>query len=117
MIETLRELPINRAYSSDADDVLADFFIPALKASTQYDRLAGFFSSSSLAVAARGVLGLIRNGGCMKLVVCPKLSPADVEAIASRATSSALPKSSGPMPTCGSFTRRWGFSEMPMATA
>ncbi len=78
---TLRELPLKKAYMSDVDDVLADFFIPALEVSTQYNRLAAFFSSSSLAVAAMGILGLIRNGGSMRLVVCPRFSRADAQTI------------------------------------
>lgn len=81
MAGTLRELQLKRAYSSDRDDILADFFIPALQRSVRYCRLAGFFSSTSLAVAAQGLLGLILNDGHMELIVCPVLSPTDVEAI------------------------------------
>lgn len=77
----LRNLPLRRAYSSDIDDILTEFLIPSLQVSIQYQRLAGFFSSSSLAVAGRGMLGLIRNNGIMKLAVCPRLSPEDVKAI------------------------------------
>ena len=60
-------LSLKKAYYSDFDDVLQDFYIPSLTESIEYRRLAGFFSSSSLAVAARGILGLIKNGGVMKL--------------------------------------------------
>jgi superfamily II DNA or RNA helicase len=77
----LKSIQIGKAYSSDNCNVLESFYIPALEASVDYRRLAGFFSSASLAVAARGIAGLIRNGGNMKIVVAPRLSDADVEAI------------------------------------
>jgi len=82
-VTNLRLVHISKTYSSDTDDIISDFYIPALEKSIEYDRLAGFFSSSSLAVAARGVLGLINNGGTMKLVVSPKLSNSDLDVILS----------------------------------
>ena len=47
----------------------------------EYCRLAGFFSSTSLAIAARGILGFIKIGGVMKMVICPKLTKEDLNAI------------------------------------
>jgi len=64
-----------------ADDRLHDFYIPALSSSLRYDRTAGFFSSSALAVAATGVARLIAHGGAMRLLVGAQLSEADVRAI------------------------------------
>jgi len=46
----LKELNLKKSYSSDTDDILNQFYIPALSCSTEYKRLAGFFSSTSLAV-------------------------------------------------------------------
>ena len=70
-----------RIFYSPADDPLNNFYIPALSASVRYDRSAGFFSSSALAVAAAGVARLIQNGGHMRLLVGADLSEQDVEAI------------------------------------
>ena len=64
-----------------ADDRLGAFYIPALSCSVRYDRLAGFFTSSALAVAAAGVARLIENEGTMRLLVGAQLEEADVEAI------------------------------------
>jgi superfamily II DNA or RNA helicase len=64
-----------------ADDRLGHFYIPALSCSVRYDRLAGFFTSSALAVAAAGVARLIENEGTMRLLVGAQLEEADVEAI------------------------------------
>lgn len=81
----LRELNFKRAYrtSSPDVDVVLDFYIPALAVATRYDRLAGFFSSGALAVAARGLSGLIHNDGRMRLVSCPMFSSADLELLGS----------------------------------
>lgn len=77
----LRDIPF-RVYYSPADDPLHSFYLPALSASVQYDRSAGYFRSSALAAAAAGVVRLIANGGYMRLLVGAELSPADVDAIA-----------------------------------
>jgi len=77
----LKNLDLKKAYDSDSDDILSDFYIPALSNSIKYRRLAGFFSSTSLAVAARGISRFIANGGHMDLICGTKISKADVEAI------------------------------------
>lgn len=76
-----RELDLQPAYDSDEDDVLNDFYIPILSEALRYRRLAGFFSSSVLAVAARGLRNFIVNGGQMELIVSARLNNEDVEAI------------------------------------
>ncbi len=78
---TLRDIPF-RVYYSPADDPLHSFYLPALAASVQYDRSAGYFRSSALAAAAAGVARLIANGGRMRLLVGAELSQDDVDAIA-----------------------------------
>lgn len=79
---SLRKLSFKRAYSSDTDSIVQEFYVPALEASVEYSRLAGFFTSASLAVAARGILRLIGNSGKMRLIACPKLTKDDADAIA-----------------------------------
>ncbi len=77
---SLREVEWQISYGP-SDDRLNSFYIPALQRSVQYDRSTGFFSSSSLAVAATGVAGLIANGGTMRLLAGAQLSREDVDAI------------------------------------
>jgi superfamily II DNA or RNA helicase len=77
----LKTLDLKKAYSSDSDDFLNEFYIPTLQASIEYNRLAGFFSSKSLAIAARGILGLIKNKGNMKLIMSPIISKTDLDII------------------------------------
>lgn len=77
---TLPDLNLKISYGP-SDDRLREFFIPAMAASIRYDRAAGYFSSTMLAVAAAGVTKLILNGGKMRLLCGADLSEADVEAI------------------------------------
>jgi len=79
---SLRELDLLETYRSDDCDLVKDFYEPCLKRSLTYDRAVGFFSSSALALVARGLTTFIQAGGRMRLVTSPKLSEADVTAIA-----------------------------------
>jgi superfamily II DNA or RNA helicase len=78
---TLQDLSLKAAYDSDTDDTLTDFFIPALSTAVKYRRLAGFFSSSVLAIAARGLSDFIKNDGKMQLLCSARLTAEDVKAI------------------------------------
>ncbi|MBN1316156.1 MAG: DEAD/DEAH box helicase family protein [Anaerolineales bacterium] len=79
-MELLKDHPF-RIYYSSADNALNNFYIPALSCSVQYDRSAGFFNSTALAVAAAGVAHLVQNGGRMRLLVGAAMEEKDVEAI------------------------------------
>ncbi|MGN1304127.1 MAG: DEAD/DEAH box helicase family protein [Oscillospiraceae bacterium] len=78
MVLDFSDLPLKVAYDSGEDDLVWDFYIPVLSRANSYDRIAGFFSSSSLAIAARGISEFISNGGVMRLVTCPQLSSNDI---------------------------------------
>lgn len=80
MVNLLSDLSFRLSYGP-GDDRLHAFYIPALAASVAYDRMAGYFSSHALAIAAAGVAHLIANGGRMRLLVGAQLSREDVEAI------------------------------------
>lgn len=79
----LRDLKLEVSYESDEskDQLLDKFYIPVLECANRYYRIAGFFSSSSLIVAASGIEGLINNGGKMYLLVSPELSEEDYKTI------------------------------------
>jgi superfamily II DNA or RNA helicase len=78
---SLKDIGFKKSYDSDSDDILKDFYCPALAVSISYSRLTGFFSSTSLAVAAKGIAGLIRNGGSVNLVTGAVFRREDIEAI------------------------------------
>jgi superfamily II DNA or RNA helicase len=60
-------------------DVVNNFYIPVLENSVRYDRVAGYFSSRVFASAARGIAGLVRNEGKMRLVTSHAFTPKDTE--------------------------------------
>ncbi len=70
-----------RKYTPDDGDLIRLFYVPALEDAERYDRLTGYFNAGALALAARGVEGLVRNGGRMRLVVGCTLQPPEIEAI------------------------------------
>lgn len=76
-----KDLPLKASYESQEDDLVQEFYIPVLQSAVSYDRIAGFFSSSSLAIAAQGIAGLISNGGKMRIITSPRLSADDIQVI------------------------------------
>lgn len=78
---SLKDLDIKFAYDSDEDDILNEFYIPTLSTSIKYFRLSGFFTSKTLAIAARGMEKFIKNNGKMELICSAKLNEEDIEMI------------------------------------
>jgi superfamily II DNA or RNA helicase len=62
-------------------DVVNNFYSPVLEQSVRYDRVAGYFSSRVFASAARGVAGLVRNNGKMRLITSHAFTPRDTASI------------------------------------
>ena len=56
-----------------ADNRLEGFYIPALKQAVRYDRVTGYYRSSSLVVAAAGVSRFVANGGTMRIIAGTEL--------------------------------------------
>ena len=82
-----RSYPSWRWSLEPGDSLVDDFLLPALVRARRYDRQAGFFSSSSLLVSAKGLEHLLRSvprreWPAYRLIVCERLDPADVEAVA-----------------------------------
>ena len=76
-----KELNIKPCYESGVDDIIEDYYVPVLGASVHYDRIAGCFAASSMAVAARGLSEFIQNGGKMRLITSPRLNSDDLEVV------------------------------------
>ena len=74
-------------YNSRINNISTEFFIPALSESTVYRRIAGFFSSTNIALCARGLKELIGNYGRMQLIVLPILTQNDLKAINEEVTT------------------------------
>ena len=68
-------------YTPEDGDLVELFYVPVLEDAERYDRLTGYFNAGALALAARGIEGLVRNAGRMRLVVGCTLEPSEIEAI------------------------------------
>lgn len=80
---SLRDINLMPSYETteSKEQLLEDFYIPVLQEANKYYRIAGFFSSSALVVAAKGIEGLIHNNGKMYLLISPELSEEDFDMI------------------------------------
>ena len=80
---SFRDLSIEDAYDtgSTVSGPVKDFYVPVLVESISYDRGTGYFSSTVLALAARGIAGLIHNGGKMRILTSPDLTKIDLEVL------------------------------------
>ncbi|SLM31659.1 hypothetical protein MTBBW1_410014 [Desulfamplus magnetovallimortis] len=61
-------------------DILEDFYIPVLSRAVTYDRVAGYFRSTSLAAASQGFSAFTQNSGKARLIVGADMYPEDVQA-------------------------------------
>lgn len=68
-------------YTPADGDLVRLFYTPALDAAVRYDRSTGYFSATALLLAARGIEGLIRNDGHMRLIVGCTLKQPEIDAI------------------------------------
>lgn len=86
---TLRDVKLKRVYSlgTGDDDVVNQFYIPVLENSIDYRRIAGYFTSNTLALAAKGISGLIKNNGKMRLLTSPNLQKEDLDCISNFVTN------------------------------
>lgn len=73
--------PWRISYSSNEDNLIADFYIPSLECAVQYDRKSGFFSSAILSKVARGLGAMLHNNGKMRLIMGCQFSSQDLTAI------------------------------------
>ncbi len=77
-------LNLETRYDS-SDDPLNTFYVPILERASSYDRVAGYFSSSSFVSAAAGLARFINNSGTIRLLVGAQLSEADRDALLGQA--------------------------------
>jgi SNF2 family DNA or RNA helicase len=69
------------SYSSNENNPIAEFYIPALECAVQYDRKSGFFNSAILSRVARGLGAMLHNQGKIRLIMGCQFSPEDLDAI------------------------------------
>ncbi len=77
----LRDRSWRISYSSNENNPIADFYIPALECAVNYDRKSGFFGSAILSKVARGIGAMLHNQGKMRLIMGCQFSSQDIAAI------------------------------------
>jgi superfamily II DNA or RNA helicase len=80
-MDNLQNINLKSVYRSGKDDLLKDFYIPALKHAKYYDRAVGYFSTSLLAYALKGISSVVKNNGAIRLIVGHPLDAEEFEAL------------------------------------
>ena len=77
----LTDIDFNLSYRTNMGNIVDMFYIPCMERSIKYCRAVGYFTSSGLAVAAKGLASFIKGEGKMYLVAGPQLREEDYKAI------------------------------------
>ena len=77
----LRDLSYKGVYKSDFDNILEDFYFPALSVANSYDRAVGFFSASTISYAAQALSVFVKHGGKIRLILGAFSDAQDLEAV------------------------------------
>src|SRR5207248_2258544 len=68
-------------YSTSREDLVADFFEPALDRASRYDRAVGYFRSSFYSLTGIATARFALRGGRIRLLCSPELTEEDLIAI------------------------------------
>lgn len=82
-MDMLKDLVFKPSYCKGEDDVAEVFYLPAMRNSSRYDRISGYFGSTVYIIAWPALKEFIGNGGHIRIICSPILSDADQEAICS----------------------------------
>ena len=74
---SFQKISLKPEYRTRLDNIIEEFFTPALSQSILYQRATGFFSSSALLSLKTGIKNLLANGGAIQLITSPRLSEED----------------------------------------
>ena len=77
----LATLCLKTSYHKGQDDIARDFYLPAMRLSTQYDRAVAYFRSTVFIIAWPALREFVAGGGRMRLLCSHKLSADDIEAL------------------------------------
>lgn len=75
------ELNLPKTLDTSTTDIIGDFFVPVLARAIRYDRGVGFFSSSWIRIASKGLMGLVENQGQARWITSPILNEDDWKAL------------------------------------
>jgi ERCC4-related helicase len=70
---SFKNIELQPYYISGVDNLVKKFYIPVLEQSVLYQRRTGYFNSRALAMAGRGLTGLLKKNGKMQLICSVEL--------------------------------------------
>lgn len=68
-------------YNKSEDDIAQEFYLPAMKNASVYDRVSGYFGSTIYIIAWGALQNFVSNGGKMKIICSPCVSDTDKAAM------------------------------------
>ena len=77
----LAALALRTSYHKGRDDIANDFYLPAMRHASKYDRAVGFFRSAAFIIAWPALREFVGNGGAMRILCSQVLSAEDIEAL------------------------------------
>lgn len=80
-MNSLKTIILPPFMDTSKNDIIQEFFNPALACSVKYDRGVGFFSAAWLRISAKGMAAFAANEGKARWVTSPILSAGDWEAL------------------------------------
>jgi len=77
----LATLALRTSYHKGRDDIANDFYLPAMRHATKYDRAVGYFRSAAFIIAWPALREFVSNGGRIRILCSQVLSAEDIEAL------------------------------------
>lgn len=69
------------SYSTSKNNLVAEFYEPALSQAVRYDRSSGYFSSALMSLIPLGFADFVSRGGKLRLICSPQLTQTDFEVV------------------------------------
>ncbi len=77
----LAGLALQTSYHKGRDDIANDFYLPAMRLATKYDRAVGYFRSAVFIIAWPALREFVAHGGRIRILCSQVLSAEDIEAL------------------------------------
>ena len=75
----LKDYPFKNIYNSKQDDLISEFYIPALKNSIVYNRVSAYFDSKILRMYSAGIENIVESNGKINFVFSCDISDEDYD--------------------------------------
>ncbi|WKT57072.1 phospholipase D-like domain-containing protein [Candidatus Nitrosotenuis chungbukensis] len=77
----LKDIAIKQQYRTDRDDLVADFFVPCLSNSIEYDRAVEYVTLKSISTLSLGLQNFSQNDGKIRLITGHRYRSADLNVL------------------------------------